>query len=303
MSTAQRDENPTIISSAISLPEGPLLMPDGHWLVVELDPRRGTVTKILEDGEREPLGETGRPNGLALTADGSVWVAESINPGLFCLDGGGELSKVLAEVEGQPLLWPNDVCVGPEGALFLTDSGLLVDELLSDVVANEVSEDWEDLTVDGRVVRFDPRSGEARFLDRGIQFTNGIAFGPDGLLYIAETFTGDIYRYRLEEGVVVGERETFGSVLDPEYKEPGMRGPDGMAFSSDGRLWIAVFGQGDITVLAADGSFDHRIKLPGKSPTNVAFGAPGDERLYIVEGEKGTLESREVGVGGAPLFS
>ena len=41
MTTAQRDENPTIISSAISLPEGPLLMPDGSWLVVELDPRRG----------------------------------------------------------------------------------------------------------------------------------------------------------------------------------------------------------------------------------------------------------------------
>lgn len=303
MTTAQRDENPTIISSAISLPEGPLLMPDGSWLVVELDPRRGTVTRILEDGGREPLGETGRPNGLALTADGSVWVAESINPGLFRLSAEGTLSKVLAEVEGEPLLWPNDVCVGPDGSLYLTDSGLLVTELLSDVVANAVSEDWEDLTVDGRVVRYDPKTGDATFLDRGMQFTNGIAFGPDGLLYVAETFTGDIHRYELEDGKVVGERETFGSVLDPDYKEQGMRGPDGMAFSSDGRLWIAVFGQGDITVLAADGSVDHRIKLPGRSPTNVAFGDPGDERLYIVEGETGTLESREVGVGGAPLFS
>ena len=72
MNTQTRDENPTIISSEISLPEGPLLLSDGTWMVVELDPRRGTVTRVLADGTREPLGETGRPNGLAMTADGNV---------------------------------------------------------------------------------------------------------------------------------------------------------------------------------------------------------------------------------------
>lgn len=303
MTTAQRDENPTIISSAISLPEGPLLMPDGSWLVVELDPRRGTVTRILEDGGREPLGETGRPNGLALTADGSVWVAESLNPAVFRLRPDGDLSKVLAEVDDEPLLWPNDLCVGPDGALYVTDSGLLVNELLSNVVANEVRDDWEDLTLDGRLIRFDPATGEAAFLDRGIQFTNGLAFGPDGMLYVNETFTSNVYRYRIEGGRVVGERELFANVLDPEFTEPGMRGPDGMAFSEDGRLWVTVFRQGDITVLNPDGSFDQRVKLPGRSPTNVAFGPPGDTRIYITEGDTGTLESRDVGVGGAPLFS
>jgi sugar lactone lactonase YvrE len=56
-------------------------------------------------------------------------------------------------------------------------------------------------------------------------------------------------------------------------------------------------------VLNPDGSFDHRIKLPGKSPTNVAFGRPGDRHLYIVEGEKGTLERRDVGVEGLAVLS
>ena len=71
-----------------------------------------------------------------------------------------------------------------------------------------------------------------------------------------------------------------------------------MAFSEDGRLWVTVFRQGDITVLDPDGSFDRRIKLPGNSPTNVAFGPRGDTRIYITEGDTGTLESRDVGVGG-----
>lgn len=303
MSTLRQDESPTIVSAEVSLPEGPLLLPDGRWMVVELDPRRGTVTRIGSGGEREPLAETGRPNGLALTADGAVWIAESLNAAVFRLGPDGELTKVLTEVDGEPLLWPNDICVGPDGSLYVTDSGLRVEELLTDVVANEVRPDWEGLTLDGRVIRLDPKSGEATFLDRGYQFTNGIAFGPDGLLYVNETFTADIYRYRIEDGAVSGERERFANVLDPDFPGAGMRGPDGMAFSEDGRLWVAVFNQGDVTVLDPDGSLSHRIKLPGNNPTNVAFGPPGDTRIYITEGDRGTLESRDVGVGGLPLMS
>ena len=295
------EENPTILSSDVALPEGPLLLSDGTWMVVELDPRRGTVSRVLADGVREPVAETGRPNGLAMTADGVIWIAESLNSTVFRLGPDRELTKALTEVGGEPLLWPNDLCVGPDGALYISDSGLRVDDLLTDVVANEVREDWEDLTLDGRLVRFDPATGESAFLDRGIQFTNGLAFGPDGLLYVNETFTSNIYRYRIEDGAVVGEREYFANVLDPDFTQPGMRGPDGMAFSEDGRLWVTVFRQGDITVLEPDGAFERRIKLPGNSPTNVAFGPPGDTRIYITEGDTGTLESRDVGVGGFPL--
>jgi gluconolactonase len=295
------NEDPKILSDQLSLPEGPLLLDDETWLVVELDPRRGTVTQVLADGGRVEHAKTGRPNGLAMTADGAVWIAESINPGLFRLELGGEAERVLSEVESEALLWPNDLCVGPDGAIYLTDSGLLVDELLTSVVDNEVREDWADLTLDGKLIRYEPGSGEAKILDRGIQFTNGLAWGPDGLLYVNETYTGDVFRYRIEDGEVVGDREVFGNVRDPDYGKPGMRGPDGMAFSKDGRLWCTVFSQGDLTVLRPDGSVERRIPLPGRSPTNVAFGPGG--RIYIVEGEKGTLESRFVDADGLPLFT
>jgi gluconolactonase len=117
---------------------------------------------------------------------------------------------------------------------------------------------------------------------------------------VNETYTGDIFRYRVEAGAVVGERELFGNVRDPDFGEPGMRGPDGMAFSSDGRLWVTVFNQGDITVLRPDGSVERRIPLPGRNPTNVAFGAEG--RICVVECDQGTLESRFVDAEGLPLF-
>ena len=76
----------TLITTGLSLPEGPVALPDGSVLVTELDPRRGTVVRVTPDGVREPIAKTGRPNGLALARDGSVWVAESLDPALLRLE-------------------------------------------------------------------------------------------------------------------------------------------------------------------------------------------------------------------------
>lgn len=298
--TGVSDADRVILTTDLALPEGPLLLPDGRWLVTELDVERGTVTEVLPDGGRRPIAKTGRPNGLALAADGSIWVAESLDPAVIRLDLSGQATRELTQVDGESLIWPNDICMGPDGALYVTDSGILVGDFL---IEGRPREGVKEMPVDGRVFRFDPRTGEAAFIDRGLKFANGIAFGPDGMLYANETYTGDIVRYRLEDGALVGERELFGNVLDPSWKGTGLRGPDGMAFSADGRLWVAVFGQGDVTVLDRDGSVESRIPVPGRSPTNVAFGAPGDERIYIVEDEHGSMESRSVGVEGLPLHS
>ncbi len=289
-----------IFTTDLALPEGPVLLPDGSWAVTELDVARGTVTRVSADGrERTPIAQTGRPNGLAIDRDGVLWVAESLEPRLIRLQLSGEMETVLTEVEGRPLLWPNDLCFGPDGALYVTDSGVLVGEFLVDGVP---SPDYASFEYRGTVFRFDPRTGEAWLLDEGYQFTNGIAFGSDGLLYVNETLTGNVYRYRLRDGRVDGEREFFGNVLDPDLTEAGLRGPDGMAFSADGRLWVTVFGQGDVTVFDPDGTVSQRIQLEGKAPTNVAFGAPGERRIYVVEDQLGQMETYDVGVDGLQLF-
>jgi gluconolactonase len=288
-----------IVTDDLALPEGPLLLPDGSWLVTELDVRRGTVTQVFPDGSKRPVAKTGRPNGLALGRDGAVWVAESLDPGLLRLDlSSGEFTRELSEVEGRALRWPNDLCFGPDGALYATDSGILVGDFLID---GRPREGCENLPGDGLVLRLDPRSGEAWLLDEGLRFANGIAFGPDGLLYANETMTGNVYRYTIGEGHVVGERELFGNVLDPDFTGAGMRGPDGMAFSTDGRLWVTVFGQGDITVLDQSGAVVERLKVGGRSPTNCAFGPAGT--LYVVEDEHGCLETVDVGVDGLALHA
>jgi sugar lactone lactonase YvrE len=76
-----------------------------------------------------------------------------------------------------------------------------------------------------------------------------------------------------------------------------------MAFSADGRLYIAIFGRGRVTVLGADGAVLEHISTHGRRPTNVSFGCPGDHRIYVTENEFGALEVFDVGVGGFPLYT
>jgi gluconolactonase len=76
-----------------------------------------------------------------------------------------------------------------------------------------------------------------------------------------------------------------------------------MAFGTDGKLYVAVFGQRDVTVLDRDGSVAARLPTAGKLPTNVAFALPGRKRIHVTEYELGQLEIFDVPSDGLPLWS
>lgn len=287
-----------IFAEGLGVPEGPVLMPDGSWLVVEMSPDRGCVTRLASDGAIiEVLAKTGRPNGLARDVDGNVWIAESSEPALLKLTPEGRLETFITECNGEPFLFPNDLAFGPDGALYLTDSGILFQEFAP---GGQVRPDWDSVPVDGRVYRIDVGQKSVEKVDEGIRFTNGIAVGPDGMLYSNETLTGMVFRYELDNGRV-GPRQEFGNVLEASDDE-ALRGPDGMKFAANGDLYVTVVGQGDVTVLGTTGEVVNRIKTDGNFPTNVAFGRPGTERIFVTEDQYGTIEVFEVGVDGARLY-
>ena len=75
-----------------------------------------------------------------------------------------------------------------------------------------------------------------------------------------------------------------------------------MAFDKEGNLFVTVFVQADITVLAPDGSVLKRIPLEDIRPTNVAFGRDGEKTIYVTGQDIGLMETCEVGVDGLPLY-
>ena len=289
-----------IFSTGLSNPEGPVALPDGTWLIVEGGGERGCVTHISADGKlKRVIKKTGRPNGLAVDANGVIWVAESKTPSLVRLTMDGKAEAVATACDGEAFLFPNDLCFGPDGGLYLTDSGVFIDNFAPN---NQIRADYMNVKYDGRVYRIDVGTGKVRKLDTGIKFTNGIAFGPDRLLYANETLTGNIYRYEWKGGEIAGPRILFGNVVRPDAP-PGWKGPDGMAFSADGRLYVAVFGQHDVTVLGTKGEVLERISTAGNLPTNVAFALPGRRRIHVTEYEFGQLEAFDVAADGLPLWT
>ena len=210
----------------------------------------------------------------------------------------GECEVVATECGDESFLFPNDLCFGPDGVLYLTDSGVRIDDFAPN---NQVRKDYMNVHYDGRVYRIDPLTKSVKKIDTGLRFTNGIAFGLDGLLYVNETLTGNVYRYGWRNGNISGPRELFGNVIRADAP-PGWKGPDGMAFDQNGLLYVAVFGQGDITVLGFGGEVVRRIPTSGILPTNIAFALPQEHRIHVTEYEHGQMETFSVDCDGLPLW-
>jgi len=68
----------TTVASGLRFPEGPVAMPDGSVIFVEIE--AGRITRISPDGTKTTVSEPGGgPNGLAIGPDGK----------LYCCNNGG----------------------------------------------------------------------------------------------------------------------------------------------------------------------------------------------------------------------
>ena len=83
----------------------------------------------------------------------------------------------------------------------------------------------------------------------------------------------------------------------------GSEGPDGMVPGADGLLYQAIFGDGVIRVVNAQGQVEREIAVPGANPTNVAIDPAGRLGIVVTETEQGQLLSLPTIQPGVALFS
>jgi gluconolactonase len=196
---------------------------------------------------------------------GAGWLVTCYDAGTLVEVGaeGAVVAEWAADDAGAALVGPNDLASDGAGGAFVTASG-----------------PWESAPIAGKVLWVTPGLPAPQVLADDLHYANGIALGPDGRLYVAESEAGRIVSFGVTEGPGLDDRRLHVRLgtLDPESGP--LPYPDGIEFDAAGNLWIGQFSQPRILVAAPDGTLAGRLELPGVATPNLAFSADG-RTLYV----------------------
>jgi len=174
----------------------------------------------------------------------------------------GKYKILVDHYDGKKLNSPNDVIVGPDGALYFTDPNM-------DLVAGEKQE----IAFQG-VYRLDAE-GHLKLLTRDLTQPNGLAFSPDGRhFYVDDSEKRNIRVYDFAADATLTNGRIFGE--EPGGKHDGV--PDGMRVDKNGNLFIT--GPNGIWVWDAKGNHLGTIVMP-EQPANLNWGDKDYRTLYI----------------------
>lgn len=191
--------------------------------------RDGTLYQIdgAEPRVLDQLG--GRPLGLDVRPDGALYIADSFR-GLMRWEGPGTLELLTDSIDGDPVVYANQLAVARDGTVYFSNSSDRFDpETMGGTKPTSVMTIWEQSPT-GYVARRDP-DGTVSKIAEGFVYTNGLALSPDeDFLLIAETGRARVHRLWLT-GEKAGKTEVFLENL-PGY-------PDNIEAMSDGTYWMA----------------------------------------------------------------
>ncbi|KAE8803816.1 Strictosidine synthase 3 [Hordeum vulgare] len=176
----------------------------------------------------EPESACGRPLGLQFHhASGDMYIADAYL-GLMRVGRCGGLAEVVAtETGGVPFNFLNGVDVDQEtGDVYFTDSSTVYprSEYMMVVLTGDAT---------GRLMRYDPRTGNVTVLRSGLAFPNGVAVSADRThLVVAETSSCRLLRHWLR-GPAAGTTEVLADL--PGY--PDNVRPDG---GGRGGYWVGM---------------------------------------------------------------
>jgi len=279
-----------VAAEGLAFPEGPVALPDGSVVVVEI--QAGRITRIATDGVHSVVAETGGgPNGAAVGPDGALYVCNNGGlghkrtavPSIQRVDlDTGAVDVVYAEAGGSPLVAPNDIVFDETGGFWFTDYG-------------------------GGTICYahcDGTSCEA--VVRRVTTPNGVGLSPAGdIVYWSETSTRQVHRRHLDgPGVVTpSPAHSVPSLMAGRHPDPwtlviglpGRHELDSLAVEAAGAVCVGTLLDSGISVIdPTDGSWE-LLTLPDRladgAITNICFGGPDLMTAWITCSLTGRLVS------------
>jgi gluconolactonase len=301
----------SMVAQGLAFPEGPVALPDGDVLVVEV--AAGLVTRVSPvTGEKRTVADCGGgPNGAAIGPDGKVYVCN--NGGLRWRDergfrvpagvaegneGGsiqrvdldsGKVETLYDSCDGRLLRGPNDIVFDDLGGFYFTDYG----------------RGYERAREFGGVYYARPDGSEISEVIYPLGEPNGIGLTPSGNLVVALTPTRSIWQWELKEAGVVSNS---GEILAPGGGTlvcglPGHQPVDSLAVDSEGKIWVGTLSTGCVTVVSTTGEIVDQVMPIERDPfvTNVCFAGLELRMAYFTASGSGCLYRAEPVTPGLPL--
>ncbi|HAE54255.1 MAG TPA: gluconolaconase [Acidimicrobiaceae bacterium] len=284
--------NYEVIATGLEFPEGPVVMPDGSIILVEI--KRGTITRVDPDnGSVDVVARPGGgPNGAAIGPDGALYVCNNGGfewgenrgltiPGLVADDYSsgrieridletGAVDVVYADVDGVPLKGPNDLMFDSTGGFWFTDHGKM-----------------RARTRDRGGLYYGKADGSSvREIAFPLDGPNGVGLSPEeDRVYVAETHQGSILYWELD-----GPGELAGSPHGRFLARPaGRKLFDSLAMDAEGNVSVATIQTGGVSTFTPDGEELDFFAVEDPLCTNICFGGADMKTAFITLSGTGKL--------------
>jgi len=281
-----------IIADGLAFPEGPIAMPDGSVILVEI--KRQTLTRVWK-GRSEVIAHLGGgPNGAAFGPDGAVYICNNGGfawheangltiPGHAAKDyttgriervdvNTGRVERLYEKVGEHRLSGPNDIVFDKTGAFWFTDLG----------------KGWLRSRDRGGLYYAKPDGSLIKEAAYGYVGLNGVGLAPEEqTVYAAETETGKLWAFD-----ITGEGEVapgaFGLAGRCVCVQPAHVYFDSLAVQANGDVCVATIGNGGITTITPAGVSTH-VAFPDPIVTNICFGGAEMRDAFITLSGTGKL--------------
>ena len=241
--------------------------------ILKLDPASGKFSVFANTG--------GRPLGIEFGNGGVLYVADAYR-GLLAITKEGTVSVLADKTDsGSPIKYADDVDVTKSGEIYFSDASTKFGaKQYSPLQAGMY--DIMEHGPNGRILKYDPETGNVTVVAAGYSFANGVAMAmDDSYLLFVEMGTYSIQKLWLD-----GDKE--GQVEAIIANLPGF--PDNINKNPDGSFWIGLMSQrSPIVDMLSDKPFIRQViqRLPAAiSPKPQRYGF-----VVRINGEGKVLET------------
>jgi sugar lactone lactonase YvrE len=223
------------------------------------------------------LPNDGVGNGIRFDLQGRMYVADFPNHIVHVFEPGSTTAQTyFSAPPSKPAFnQPNDLAIARDGTLYASDPNF----------GAGTGRIW-------RIARRPDGKGDGAIMTssspRPQGITNGIDLSPDNrTLYVGESrFNGPparparIWSYRID-GITLADEHELAHFADGDV--------DGLRVDTDGRIFVARPGAGEVVIIVPPGSTGAahaRVPTAGPAPTNLTFGGADGRDVFVTQSDK-----------------